>query len=168
MQNSGLIEFGDELKLTKKGDYLAKMIARRHRIIERFLSEVLDLPWDQVYVETKKWENVLSSTTEDAMLKILGNPKTGLFGNPIPYSNYFEGPMDRLCDVDTNKKYSIIKISEELKRDSSVISFLEKNKILPGNKIFISNANKYSITVSVAKDNFFGLDQFIAKRVFVS
>ena len=83
------------------------MIARRHRIIERFLSEVLDLPWDQVYVETKKWENVLSSTTEDAMLKILGNPKTGLFGNPIPYSNYFEGPMDRLCDVDTNKKYSI-------------------------------------------------------------
>ena len=42
-------------------------------------------------------------------------PKTGLFGNPIPYSNYFEGPMDRLCDVDTNKNYSIIKISEELK-----------------------------------------------------
>jgi hypothetical protein len=102
------------------------------------------------------------------MLKILGNPKTGLFGNPIPYSNYFEGPMDRLCDVDTNKKYSIIKISEELKRDSSVISFLERNKILPGNKIYISNTNKYSITVSVTKDNFFGLDQFIAKRVFVS
>ncbi len=168
MQNSGLIEFGDELKLTKKGDYLAKMLARRHRIVERFLSEILDLPWDQVYVETKKWENVLSSITEDAMLKILGNPKTGLFGNPIPYSNYFEGPMDRLYDVDTNKKYSIVKISEELKRDSSVISFLEKNNILPGNKIFISSTNKYSITVSVTKDNFFGLDQFIAKRVFVS
>ena len=102
------------------------------------------------------------------MLKILGNPKTGLFGNPIPYSNYFEGPMDRLYDVDTNKKYSIVKISEELKRDSSVISFLEKNNILPGNKIYISSTNKYSITVSVTEDNFFGLDQFIAKRVFVS
>jgi len=144
------------------------MIARRHRIIERFLSEILNLPWEKVYAETKKWENVLSSTTEDAMLNILGNPKTGLFGNPIPYSNYFEGPMDRLSDVDTNKKYSIIKISEELKRDSSVISFLNKNNILPGNKIYISNTNKYSITVSVTKDNFFGLDQFIAKRIFVS
>ena len=97
MQNSGLIEFSDELKLTKKGDYLAKMIARRHRIIERFLSEVLNLPWEQVYEETKKWENVLSSVTEDAMLKVLGNPKTGIFGNPIPYSNYFEGPMNRFC-----------------------------------------------------------------------
>ena len=168
MQNSGLIEFSDELKLTKKGDYLAKMIARRHRIIERFLSEVLNLPWEQVYEETKNWENVLSSVTEDAMLKVLGNPKTGIFGNPIPYSNYFEGPMNRLCDVDTNKKYSIIKISEELKRDSEVIFFLKKNNILPGNKIFISNTNKYSLTVSITKDNFFGLDQYIAKRVFVS
>ena len=168
MQNSGLIEFSDQLKLTKKGDYLAKMIARRHRIIERFLSEVLNLPWEQVYEETKKWENVLSSVTEDAMLKVLGNPKTGIFGNPIPYSSYFEGPMDKLCDVDTNKKYSIIKISEELKRDSEVIFFLKKNNILPGNKIFISNTNKYSLTVSITKDNFFGLDQYIAKRVFVS
>ena len=156
IKNENLLAINDSLGIEDGG------------IVERFLSEILDLPWDQVYVETKKWENVLSSTTEDAMLKILGNPKTGLFGNPIPYSNYFEGPMDRLCDVDTNKKYSIIKISEELKRDSSVISFLERNKILPGNKIYISNTNKYSITVSVTQDNFFGLDQFIAKRVFVS
>tara|TARA_B100000530_G_scaffold277106_1_gene190165 strand:- start:185 stop:874 length:690 start_codon:yes stop_codon:yes gene_type:complete len=170
MQNSGLIEMGDELRLSEKGIYLAKMIARRHRIVERFLSEVLNLPWEQVYIETKKWENVLSSVTEEAMLKILGNPKTGIFGNPIPYSNYFEGPMSRLYDVktQTNKKYSVVKISEELKRDSSIISFLQKNKILPGNQIYIYDTNEYSITVSVTKNQFFGLDQFIAERVFVS
>ena len=170
MQNSGLIKMQDELELSEKGAYLAKMIARRHRIVERFLSEVLDLPWEQVYRETKKWENVLSSITEDAMLKVLGYPKTGIFGNPIPYSSYFEGPMTRLIDVrsDTSKKYSIVKISEELKRDSSIISFLQKNSILPGNQINIYDANDYSITVSVVKNQFFGLDQFIAERVFVS
>ena len=156
--------------ISEKGTYLAKMIARRHRIVERFLSEVLDLPWEQVYRETKKWENVLSSITEDAMLKVLGYPKTGIFGNPIPYSSYFEGPMNRLIDVrgDKSKKYSIVKISEELKRDSSIISFLQKNSILPGNQINIYDANDYSITVSVVKNQFFGLDQFIAERVFVS
>ena len=170
MQNSGLIKMQDELELSEKGAYLAKMIARRHRIVERFLSEVLDLPWEQVYRETKKWENVLSSITEDAMLKVLGYPKTGIFGNQIPYSSYFEGPMNRLIDVscDKNKKYSIVKISEELKRDSSIISFLQKNSILPGNQINIYDANDYSITVSVVKNQFFGLDQFIAERVFVS
>ena len=116
MQNSGLIKMQDELELSEKGAYLAKMIARRHRIVERFLSEVLDLPWEQVYRETKKWENVLSSITEDAMLKVLGYPKTGIFGNPIPYSSYFEGPMNRLIDVrgDTSKKYSIVKIVDFL------------------------------------------------------
>ena len=170
MQNSGLVELNDDLKLSQKGEYLAKMISRRHRIIERFLTEVLDLPWEQVYRETKKWENVLSSVTEDAMLKVLGYPKTGIFGNPIPYSSYFEGPMTRLIDVsgDKSKKYSIVKISEELKRDSSIISFLQKNSILPGNQINIYDANDYSITVSVVKNQFFGLDQFIAERVFVS
>ena len=170
MQNSGLIKMQDELELSDKGAYLAKMIARRHRIVERFLSEVLDLPWEQVYRETKKWENVLSSITEDAMLKVLGYPKTGIFGNPIPYSSYFEGPMNRLIDVsgDKSKKYSIVKISEELKRDSSIISFLQKNSILPGNQINIYDTNDYSITVSVVKNQFFGLDQFIAERVFVS
>ena len=47
MQNNGLVELSDELKLSKKGAYLAKIISRRHRIVERFLSEVLDLPWDK-------------------------------------------------------------------------------------------------------------------------
>ena len=168
MQNSGLIELTDELMLTEKGSYLAKMISRRRRIVERFLSEILDLPWDQVYEETKKWENVLSPITEEAMLNILGNHTTGIFGNPIPYSGYFEGPMKRLLDVKVNHKYSIIKISEELKKDSNVISFLQKNKILPGNKIYISDTNEYSMTVSILKDQFFGLDQFIAERVYVS
>ena len=69
---------------------------------------------------------------------------------------------------DKSKKYSIVKISEELKRDSSIISFLQKNSILPGNQINIYDANDYSITVSVVKNQFFGLDQFIAERVFVS
>ena len=55
---------------------------------------VMDLIGEGWESRRKKWENVLSNITEDAMLKILGNPKTGLFGNPIPYSNYFEGPID--------------------------------------------------------------------------
>jgi hypothetical protein len=60
-----------------------------------------------------------------------------------------------------------LKISEELKKDSNVIEFLQQNQMLPGNNIFISDANKYSITVSVIKNQYFGLDQFIAERVYV-
>ena len=106
---------------------IAKNIARRHRITERFLSEILNLPWDQVYEETSRWENVLSPITEKAMLKMLGYPKTGPFGNPIPYSNYQEKSMLSLLNVESNKTYSIEKITEEL---NFQINFILKDKNL--------------------------------------
>ena len=168
MQNSGLIKFQENLELTEKGLYLAKTVARRHRIVERFLSEILGLPWEQVYEETSKWENILSPITEKAMLTLLGNPTTGLFGNPIPYSDYKKSKTFNLLNVEKDKNYSINKITEELKRDASMITFLQENRIIPGSKITIADANEFSITVSTDNKKFFGLDQYIAERVFVN
>ena len=168
MQNSGLIKLNDNLELTDTGLCLAKCISRRHRITERFLSEVLNLPWDKVYEETSRWENVLSPVTEKAMLKLLGYPNTGPFGNPIPYSNYQEKKMDNLLNVESNKKYSIEKITEELKKDASMIDFLQTHEMLPGTEVVVADAGNYSITISTNKSDYFGIDKFIAKRVFVS
>ena len=168
MQNSGLIKLNDSLELTDTGLCLAKCISRRHRITERFLSEVLNLPWDKVYEETSRWENVLSPVTEKAMLKLLGYPNTGPFGNPIPYSNYQEKKMDNLLNVESNKKYSIEKITEELKKDASMIDFLQTHEMLPGTEVVVADAGDYSITISTNKSDYFGIDKFIAKRVFVS
>ena len=168
MQNSGLIEFQDNLKLTSKGLYLAQIISRRHRITERFLSEVLNLTWDKVYEETRKWENVLSPITEKAMLEILGNPTTCPFGNPIPHSGYKASDMMNLLEVESNKRYSIEKITEELKKDNEMIQFLQDQKIIPGTIINVLDSNNFSITVSTSNDKYFGLDQFIAERVYVS
>ena len=168
MQNNGLIKFQDNLELTEKGLFLAKTIARRHRIVERFLSEILGLPWEEVYQETSKWQNILSTVTEKAMLSLLGNPTTGLFGNPIPYSEYKKSTTFNLLNVKNDKNYLINKITEELKRDSSMISFLQENKIIPGSRISIADSNEFSITVSTDNKKFFGLDQYIAERVFVN
>ncbi len=167
MQNSGLVSFGEDLKLTEKGLCLAKIITRRHRITERFLSEVLNLPWNDVYEESSRWENILSPTTEKAMLEILGNPTTGPFGNPIPYSGYKEKEMYRLLDVDSKKTYSIEKITEELKRDSAMIAFLQNHHMVPGAKVSIADTGDFSITISTDKNNYFGIDKYIAKRVYV-
>ena len=168
MQNSGLVDFGEDLELTQAGLCLAKIVSRRHRITERFLSEVLNLPWEDVYKESSRWENIFSPTTEKAMLEILGNPTTGPFGNPIPYSNYKEKDMMRILDVDTKKTYSIEKITEELKRDSGTISFLQNHNMVPGSKVTVADSGDFSITISVNKNEYFGIDKFIAKRVFVA
>lgn len=168
MQNSGLVDFGENLKLTESGDCLAKIVIRRHRITERFLSEVLNLPWADVYKEASKWENVLSPLTEKAMLEILGNPTTGPFGNPIPYSNYKEKKMYPILDAKANNNYFIEKITEELKRDNETISFLQNHDMTPGKKIKVADSGDYSITISTDDKKYFGIDKFLAKRVFVS
>ena len=167
MQNSGLVSFGEDLKLTEKGLCLAKIITRRHRITERFLSEVLNLPWKEVYKESSRWENVLSPVTEKAMLDILGNPTTGPFGNPIPYSDYKEKKMYPILEVDPKNTYLIEKITEELKRDSKTISFLQNHDMIPGNKIKVADSGDFSITISTNNNDYFGIDKYIAKRVFV-
>ena len=167
MQNSGLVSFGEDLKLTEKGLCLAKIITRRHRITERFLSEVLNLPWEEVYKESTRWENVLSPTTEKAMLDILGNPTTGPFGNPIPYSGYREKKMYPILEVDPKNTYLIEKITEELKRDKKTISFLQNHDMVPGNKIKVADSGDFSITISTNNNDYFGIDKYIAKRVFV-
>ena len=102
------------------------------------------------------------------MLEILGNPTTGPFGNPIPYSNYKEKDMMRILDVDPKNTYSIEKITEELKRDSATISFLQNHNMVPGSKVTVADSGDFSITISVNKDDYFGIDKFIAQRVYVA
>ena len=63
---------------------------------------------------------------------------------------------------------SIEKITEELKKDASMIDFLQPHEMLPGTEIIVADAGDYSITISTNKSDYFGIDQFIAKRVFVS
>ena len=131
------------------------------------MSEVLNLPWEEVYRESTRWENVLSPITEKAMLGILGNPTTGPFGNPIPYSNYKEKKMYPILEVDPKNTYLIEKITEELKRDKKTISFLQNHDMVPGNKIKVADSGDFSITISTNNNDYFLIDKYIANRVFV-
>ena len=76
--------------------------------------------------------------------------------------------MMNLLEVRIDTKYSIEKITEELKKDSKMIQFLQKQEIMPGTEINVLDSNKYSITVSTNNNKYFVLDQFIAERVYVS
>jgi len=79
------------VKLTKEGELLARRMVRRHRLIERFLVEVLDYPWDEVHEEAERLEHAVSSRFMDRLDKLLENPSTDPHGAPIPAS---DGTMD--------------------------------------------------------------------------
>jgi DtxR family Mn-dependent transcriptional regulator len=70
--------------LTKSGKAAALDVIRRHRLLETFLTRVLDLPWDRVHEEAEKLEHGLSDYLEGRIDEYLGHPARDPHGSPIP------------------------------------------------------------------------------------
>ena len=86
LQRDGLIRY--ELyrgaTLTRSGDRLARLMVRRHRLIERFLTEILDYPWEAVHDEAERLEHAVSPHFIEAIDRLLERPSTDPHGDPIP------------------------------------------------------------------------------------
>src|ERR1700742_4543719 len=86
------------LAFPETGTEHAAQIVRRHRLIERFLTDVFDIPWDQVHEEAERLEHWMSPVVEERMLKAIGDAQTCPHGHPI-----FEGAREEgvpLADVE--------------------------------------------------------------------
>ncbi len=73
-----------EIRLTTKGLDIAKTMARRHRLLERWLTDVLGLDWSRAHDEAHRLEHALSPVVEERLAEMLGMPSTCPHGNPIP------------------------------------------------------------------------------------
>ena len=64
------------LEFTGEGREHAEAIVRRHRLIERFLTDVLGIPWDEVHEEAERLEHAMSPVLEERMLAAIGDATT--------------------------------------------------------------------------------------------
>jgi DtxR family Mn-dependent transcriptional regulator len=69
--------------LTAEGQTQALCVIRRHRLWERFLTDVLDIPWDQVHEEACQLEHATSSLVEEKLAQFLNEPETCPHGHPV-------------------------------------------------------------------------------------
>lgn len=72
------------VSLTPAGRRLALRMLRRHRLIETFLAQTLDLTWDQVHEEAENMEHAVSDVLIDRIDAYLGHPASDPHGDPIP------------------------------------------------------------------------------------
>src|SRR5438874_210431 len=75
---------GKELSLTPKGHQIAEVMARRHRLLERWLTDTLGLNWTDAHEEAHRLEHAISPRVEDRLAELLGMPSTCPHGNPSP------------------------------------------------------------------------------------
>ena len=133
LDQEGLIELtGSSIDLTDSGRSLAERVVRRHRLAERFLTDVLGLSWSDAHDEAGKWEHVISEPVEEALSRVLGEPTTCPHGNPIPGAGYDAPDATPLRDVTVGARFTISRIPEELEFEPGMLDFLEQHSLQPG------------------------------------
>ncbi|MGH2705187.1 MAG: metal-dependent transcriptional regulator [Actinomycetota bacterium] len=115
------------IHLTSYGRPLAHIVLRRHRLVERLLTDMLGMPWHEVHTEAHRIEHAISSRVEERLASALGFPEYCPHGHPIC-------PMDprslRALDaVAEGEEVAIAQISE-MKED--LLAYLDELGIRPG------------------------------------
>jgi DtxR family Mn-dependent transcriptional regulator len=168
LEAENLVSNDGAIKLTKKGQALAQQIVRRHRLAERFLTDILQLSWADAHHEAGRWEHVMSDRVEEAMDRVLGNPTTCPHGNPIPGSKYAAPATLALCDLSVGKGFTVERIPEELEFAPGLLDFLEASAITPGSSGVITAASPDG-TITVEIDgHHVGVGSFASARILVS
>lgn len=104
------------IQLTKRGAKLALEVIRHHRLIELFLAETLNVPWDCVHAEAEKIEHVISEDLEDRIATFLGDPERDPHGDPIPTKAGKVEDLSRqhsLLDVGAGQSAIIQRVSDQ-------------------------------------------------------
>lgn len=169
LTEEGLIAVaGGHITLTDSGEELAQRVVRRHRLAERFMTDILGLSWALAHREAGRWEHVMSDAVEEAMRQKLGNPTTCPHGNPIPGSGYTAPPSVALAKVTMGQKFTVSRIPEELEFSPGMLEFLENTNLMPGLSGEVTSTNdKGDMTLSVDGQNIV-VEKFATERILVT
>jgi DtxR family Mn-dependent transcriptional regulator len=169
MEGAGLVEInGGVIRLLPDGHALAETVVRRHRLAERFLTDMLGLSWADAHDEAGRWEHVISPTVEVAMMRALGDPTTCPHGNPIPGTDYQPPTSVTLNTLTVGQSFTVSRIPEELEFTPGLLEFLESSSLLPGHSGTVTALAPKGITVVEIDGQTVEIDQFATQRILVT
>lgn len=135
LESAGLIERdGSEVSLTAEGRIEALGIIRRHRVAERFLVDVLEIPWAEAHEDACMLEHALSTRVVDALEAYMNNPQVCPHGHPIPSADGTVATVEgsSLCDWASGSNVRIVQVSED---DEAMLAYLGSMGMMPGTEV---------------------------------
>src|SRR6266571_3592769 len=139
-----------EIELTAKGMRTAESIVRRHRIMERWLTDGLGLDWVTADAEAARLEHAVSDVVEQRLYEVLGRPATCPHGNPIPGHSRASARETRLSSLAAGDRASITRVSEVAEREAPLLlAYLHQRDLTPGRKIRVLEADDVGKTLRV-------------------
>jgi DtxR family transcriptional regulator, Mn-dependent transcriptional regulator len=164
LERDGYITRGSDraIAFTESGSEHAEGIVRRHRLIERFLTDVLGVPWDEVHEEAERLEHAMSPVLEERMLAAIGDAKTCPHGHPIAAGARLSGvPM---ADVEVGASLKVLRFENEAE---DLLHYLKASGIEPGLEGTIEESDDAKVVLRSAAGELCALTPSVAETVSV-
>lgn len=122
------------VRLTATGRQLALSVIRRHRLLELFLAQSLDIPWEDVHHYADALEHAASDELIELIAAKLGDPVADPHGDPIPNRllEIDERPSPTIADLEPGEHATIVRVSDS---DPAMLRYLTEQRISIGNPV---------------------------------
>ena len=152
MTRDGLVRMNGrkEIELTEAGLSAAESIVRRHRIMERWLTDGLGLDWVTADAEAARLEHAVSEVVERRLYEVLGRPATCPHGNPIPGHSQASPSERMLSSLKAGDNASITRVSEVAEREAPLLlAYLHQRDLTPGREVTVLETDEVGKTLRV-------------------
>ncbi len=156
------------VRLTEKGEKVALMVIRKHRLWEVFLVNKLGFNWDEVHEIAEELEHINSDELVQRLDEFLGFPQCDPHGDPIPNRHGLmpELGYKNLSEITVNQQVVMMGVAQH---STNFLQYLAKIGLNLGAKIKIIEINDFdkslTIKIGVKKECF--LSNEVAKNVLV-
>jgi DtxR family Mn-dependent transcriptional regulator len=164
LERDGYITRGSDkaISFTDSGFDHAEGVVRRHRLIERFLTDVLGIPWDEVHEEAERLEHAMSPVLEERMLAAIGDAKTCPHGHPIIGGARLQGVP--LADVEEGASVQILRFENEAE---DLLHYLKETGIEPGMRGTLASSTPEQVTIATGDGSELAVTFSVAETVSV-
>jgi DtxR family Mn-dependent transcriptional regulator len=141
LETEGLIERGKhkEALLTKRGRARAERVVRKHRIIERLLTDFMGYTAAEAHVHADELGDTFTDEMVDRIAHKLGNPERCPHGWPVdPAAEQRENrSLVPLAELRKGAKATIVRLAEH---DGELLHWFYDEGLVPGRKIEVREA----------------------------
>jgi len=165
LERDGYITRGSDkaISFTDSGLEHAEEIVRRHRLIERFLTDVLGIPWDEVHEEAERLEHAMSPVLEERMLAAIGDASTCPHGHPIHAGARIDGVP--LADVEVGATVTVLRFENEAEE---LLHYLKTTGLEPGMHGVVTSRDDSEVIVTADTGQECTIDRDLAETVSVT
>ena len=162
LERDGYITRGSDkvIAFTDNGREHAEAIVRRHRLIERFLTDVLGIPWDEVHEEAERLEHAMSPVLEERMLAAIGDAKTCPHGHPIDVGSRISSVP--LADVQEGATVTIVRFENEAE---DLLHYLKGAGLDPGLQGTLAESGDGDVVIETAGGDRLAVTPSVAETV---